>query len=209
MPEILTTVIVSLVSSGALVWLFKLWFEERLKKAIEFEYAQKLKALEHGYDKQLENLRAQLQSNSLKAKEELDHDRKIFERLTTYCNETTFRDTCGTIMGSGFFEKEQYQKIETLERNGNQDENHFANPELRAAFKKFHACLDEFTTILARYFFRTSGNRYCLYPELKEAGSDEKRKAYEDARIETMGAGAKVLEAFSEFRKTVKERLLV
>ena len=215
MPEILKTILISLGSSaallGALGWLLKSWLEERLKKAIEFEYTQKLRALEHGYDKQLEKLRAQLQSDSLKAKEEMEHDRKVFEKLTSYCSETTFRDACDTIAGHGFYDYEEFKPVTHLEHYGIQDENQFVNPGLRAAFKKFHDCLAEFTTIVARNFFATakSDDRYWLYPELKNSGDPEERKIFEDARIETRDAGIKASKAFSEFRQAVKERLFV
>src|SRR4051812_24339291 len=88
MPEILTTVLVSAGVSSAIIWMFKNWIFQRLKNAIEYEYAEKLKGLEHGYNQQLEKLRAQLQSESIKAKEELEHDRKIFKKIISYCDET-------------------------------------------------------------------------------------------------------------------------
>lgn len=215
MPELVKTVLVSLGSSAvvfaALGWLLKTWLEERLKKAIEFEYDKQLKALEHGYNEQLEKLRVQLQGDSLKAKEELEHDRKVFERLTSYCGETTFRDACGTITDHGFYDYEEYKPVMRLEHYGIQDENQFANPELRAAVKHFHACLNKFMPIVARNFFATgkSGDRYFLYPELKNTGDPEGRKIFEDARTETTDAGVKVLKAFSEFRQAVKQKLFV
>lgn len=215
MPEILKTILISLGSSaallGALGWFLKSWMAERIKQSIEFEYDKKLKALEHGYNEQLEKLRVQLQSDSLKAKEELEHDRKIFEKLISYCGETVFRDACDTITDHGFYDYERYKPVMDLRHYGIQDETQFANPDLRAAFKKFHACLDKFMALVAVNFFPSAqaNDRYWLYPELKHSGDPEERKIYEDARIATRDAGNKTLKAFSEFRQTVKQKLFV
>ena len=89
------------------------------------------------------------------------------------------------------------------------DENQFVNRDLRIAFLKFHDCLAEFTTIVAGNFFNTSGDRYMLYPELKNSGDAEERRIFEDARTETRTAGLKTLEAFSNYRQAVKQTLYV
>lgn len=213
MPEILKTILVSLGSTAVLLsavgWLCKSWLVERLKNAIAYEYAEKLKALEHGYAQQLEKLRAQLQSESFKAKEEMEHDRKIFAKLTSYCDETTFRDVCGTISDHGFYDYEGYKLVRHLEHYGIKDENQFVNPQLRAAFKEFHNRLAEFTTIVARNFFATGEHRFMIYPELKNSGNPEERKIFETARDETSNAGDRTLEAFSDFRQAVKQILFV
>lgn len=213
MPDILKSVVIPTVSSAALigfvVWLCRNWILERLKGAVAYEYAEKLKALEHGYAQQLEKLRAQLQTDSLKSKEELEHDRKIFAKLVSICGEITFRDACTTIAGHQFFDDREYKQVMALEHYGIDDENQFANPELRAAFLKFHKTLAKFTTIVATNFFNVGEDRYMLYPELKNSGDAEERKTYEDARTETRKAGLKTLDAFSEFRQEVKQRLFV
>ncbi|MEY2466988.1 MAG: hypothetical protein QOD03_1509 [Verrucomicrobiota bacterium] len=199
----------SAVFSGAIIWLFKNWISERLKNSIAYEYAEKLKAVEHGYNQQLEKLRVQLQSESFKAKEEMEHDRKIFERLVSYCDETTFRDACVTIGDYQFYDYENYKRARDLEHYGVQDENQFVNQALREAFQKFHKSLDKFTTIVATNFFGTSENRYMLYPELRHSGEADERERFEEARIETRDASRETLEAFSNFRQTVKQTLLV
>ena len=142
----------SLVFSALIVWLFKSWISERLKSAIAFEYAEKLKTLEHGYNQQLEKLRAQLQTDSFKLKEEIEHDRKIFERIVSYCDETTFRDVCATIADNQFYDYEYFKRVRDLEHHGIQDENRFLNQSLRVAFEKFHKSLDAFTTIVGTNF---------------------------------------------------------
>jgi hypothetical protein len=199
----------SAVFSGAIIWLFKSWISERLKNAIAYEYAEKLKAVEHEYNQQLEKLRAQLQSESFKAKEEMEHDRKIFERLVSYCDEITFRDVCQTIAGHQFFDDEKYKHVHDLEHYGIQDENQFVNQDLRAAFLKFHKSLAEFTAVVGVNFFNTTGNRYMLYPECKNSGIADERKMYEEAREETRKAGIEILDAFSNYRQVVKQKLYV
>ena len=213
MPEILTTILVSAgasaLFSGAIIWLFKSWILERLKNAIEYEYAEKLKTLEHGYNQQLEKLRAQLQSESFKAKEEMEHDRKVFEKLISYCGETAFRDVCETITGHQFYDGRGYKRVQDLEHYGIQDENQFVNQDLRAAFHRFHESLDEFTTIVAHNFFNTGHDRCMLYPELKNSDDDEKRRIFEEASLKTREAGGKTLVAFHDFRQAVKQTLYV
>ena len=213
MQETLQNILVSAVAggvcSGAIVWLFKSWISERLKNAIAFEYAEKLKAVEHGYDQQLEKLRAQLQSDSLKAKEELEHDRKIFEKLMSYCDETTLRDFCETTAAYQYYDWPNCRKVNDLEHYGIQDENQFVNVNLREAFLAFHKTLGEFSTVIARDFFGVSEDRYMLYPELRHSGDAEERERFEAARIETKNAGYKTLEAFSTFRQVVKQTLFI
>jgi len=199
----------SLLFSGVIIWLFKNWISERLKSAIAYEYTEKLKTLEHGYNQQLEKLRAQLQSDSFRLKEEMEHDRKIFERLVSYCDETTFRDVCVTIADYQFYDYEYFKRVRDVEHYGIQDENRFLNQSLREAFEKFHKSLDAFTTIVATNFFATSEGRYMLYPELKYSDDEEERRQFEQARTETNKAGYNALEAFSGFRQVVKETLYV
>lgn len=224
MPNILKTVLLSAGFStlllGAVGWLCRNLIIERLKNAVAFEYAQKLKAIEHEHDKklkalehsyaqQLEKMRVQLQSESSKAKEEMEHDRKVFERLNSFCDEMTFRDACRTITDYQFFDDDRFDPVRTLERYGIQDENQFVNQNLRAVFLKFHDCLAEFTTVVAGNFFNTGGNRYMLEPSKKNSGDVEKRKMYENALAETKLAGNKTLEAFSDYRRAVKQTLFV
>ena len=83
------------------------------------------------------------------------------------------------------------------------------NEVLREAFQKFHKSLDEFSTIVGRNFFATSDDRYMLYPELRHSGEEEERRIFEEARIETKNASCKTLEAFSNFRQSVKQTLYV
>ena len=60
-------------------------YEEK-SKAIDFAYSEKLKSLEHGYNEQLEKLRVQLNNESVSTNRrfaaELEHDRKLFEKIT-------------------------------------------------------------------------------------------------------------------------------
>jgi len=207
--NILVSAVAGGLCSGLIVWLFKSWISERLKNAIAYEYTEKLRALEHGYAQQLEKLRAQLQSETFKAKEEMEHDRKIFEKLTLYCDETTFRDFCVTAGNYQFYDYENLKPVMDLEHYGIQDENQFINQALREAFQKFHRSLGEFTVIVARNFFSTKDNRYMLYPELRHSREAEERRRYEDARDETKNASDKVLEAFSSYRQVVKQTLYV
>lgn len=199
----------SAVFSCAIIWLFKNWISERLKNAIAYEYAEKLKAVEHGYNQQLEKLRAQLQSESFKLKEEMEHDRKIFEKLTSYCDETIFRDSCITIGDYQFYDYENFKRVRDLEHYGIQDENQFVNQNLRGAFQTFHQSLSEFTTIVSRNFFGVSDDRYMLYPELRNSGDPKEREVFDEARTETKDASNKTLEAFSNFRQAVKQTLFV
>ena len=213
MLELLKDILVPAISGGlcggAIIWLFKSWISERLKNAIAYEYTEKLRALEHGYAQQLEKLKAQLQSETFKAKEEMEHDRKIFEKLTAYCDETTFRDVCQTIAGNQFFDDERYKHVCDLEHYGIQDENQFVNKQLRAAFLEFHKTLGGFITIVGVNFFHTTGDRYMLYPECKHSGFAEEREKYENAREEIRQAGIIVLDAFRNYRQSVKQTLYI
>ncbi len=213
MLEFLKNILVSAVAGGlcggAIIWLFKSWISERLKNAIAYEYTEKLRALEHGYAQQLEKLKAQLQSETFKAKEEMEHDRKIFEKLTAYCDETTFRDVCHTIAENQFYDDESYGHVWDLEHYGIQDENQFVNKQLRAAFLEFHKTLGGFITKVSVNFFHTRGDRYMLYPESKHSEFAEERAKYEKAREEIRQAGTNVLDAFKIYRQSVKETLYI
>ncbi|MDB6065824.1 MAG: hypothetical protein JWR26_2032 [Pedosphaera sp.] len=224
--------LLTIVMAGA-GWLVKMWLESKIKGDVEHRYkekdaefqnklsektqiaitnlnaqfAEKLKSVEHGYNEQLEKLRAQLQNESFKLKEETEHDRKIFDRLISHCDEIALRDFCATA-GNGFYENAGFIKVSVLEHHGIQDENQFVNQELRSAFLQFHKSLDEFTIIAAHYFFPVGENRYLLYPELKH-GDEEQRRIYEKALSETQDASEKALDAFSEFRQAVKRILYI
>jgi hypothetical protein len=66
--SVLTTMIVSVASSSAIVWLLRSWISERLKNAIKHEYDISLEAFKAGLkaevDKNVEILKAQLKAES-------------------------------------------------------------------------------------------------------------------------------------------------
>jgi hypothetical protein len=149
---ILSSAAFSAVFSGAIIWLFKSLISERLKNAIAYEYDQKAKtidfandqkirAIEHGYNEELEKLRVQLQKESVTAntrlKEELEHDRKIFEKLNAYADETTVRDVVGAIGDNSFYDYKSFHRLSDLEHYGIQTENQFLHCPLREAFLIF------------------------------------------------------------------------
>jgi len=179
-------------------------FKQELKASKDAEMAK----LKHGYNEQLEKLKAQLQTDSLKSKEEMEHDRKIFARLMEYCDEVTFRRCCSSIGDHGFYENMEYIKLLDLEQKGVREENQFVNPDLCKAFVRFHETLDAFTNIVALNFFNVGSDRYLLHPENKH-GDNDGRKIYEDARCETENATDLTLESFSAFRQAVKQILYV
>jgi len=92
----ISTVITSAATTGVLVWLFKSWISERLKKSIEYEYSLKLEAhkamLKAEYDSQLTKLKAEQEMKLEHIKTELfirSAERntkftKTFERMAEY-----------------------------------------------------------------------------------------------------------------------------
>src|SRR5690349_12172270 len=54
------TILLSVLSSGTVVFLFRSWISERLKQSIQHEYDQKLRTIAHEYDQKLETHKAQL-----------------------------------------------------------------------------------------------------------------------------------------------------
>lgn len=179
----------------------------RDQKKFAQETLTKIGNLEKSHSEQMNALRARLQNESFKMKEQMEHDRRIFERLISFCDEITFRDVCSGIGYDHYYDREHFRRITRLEHYSILDENQFVNQDLREAFQKFHRSLDAFTTIVARYFFNTTEDRYMLYPDLKNSGDPEKRRRFEDAATETKNACDTILAAFSEFRQTVKRLL--
>jgi hypothetical protein len=206
MSNIMVSAIVSCSASGSIIWLFKSWISERLKKAIEFEYAEKLKAIEFGYDKQLEKMRLQLQNEFFDAKEKLEHDKKIFAKLSAYCDEISLEDFCVMTSSSRCYEFEHRKKIDDLLHHGKQVENLFLNDSLQNDFLKFHTLLSEFLDIISNNFFSVSVSRFMLLPELKN-GNDQERMLYKETCTQISKASNEVRSAYTNFRNKIKQTL--
>jgi hypothetical protein len=208
--EIIPNIIISAITAGSvggsIICLFKSWILERLKKEIEYEYAEKLKAIEFGYDNQLEKMRAHLQSESLKAQETLEHDRKIFVKLATCCNENTLKDFCITTSLDKFYKLEDWKMVNNLSLYGNQVENMFLNDCVQKEFLSFNKVLNEFLDLTSYNFFGISESIFRLYPELKH-GNTQDRLTYQEACSETEKGSNEVLDAFTIFRTAVKKTL--
>lgn len=162
-------------------------------------------AIVQSQKQEIQRLTEQLKNNQA----QIEHDKKIFEKLNSIADETTVRDICIVVGSYQHYDYDNYKKVTDLEHYGIQDENQFLTAALRDEFLKFHKELEAFTTIVAHVFFAVGDQRYMVYPELKHSDDDRKRQIYENARIEARDASYKVLDAYSSYRKSVKRVLFL
>src|SRR5262249_23280003 len=85
------------------------------QKKITQETLAKISNLEKSHSENMNALQARLQNESFKMKEEMEHDRKVFERLISFCDEITFRDVCSGIGYNQYYDREYYRQVMRLE----------------------------------------------------------------------------------------------
>ena len=144
------------------------------------------------------------------------HDKRQFKKADRIMPETLLRQVLQLLKHDHSYTGEDFEPVERFWRMFNDIGEQFISPQLNSSLLKLRSSMGDLFDFTSANFFafpKQARDRYCLYPELNVdrggTGSREQFIVYDghardlDRIVETM------LEAYAEFRRSVKETLFI